>query len=500
MTAIGRLKEEPAERPSLAAFVGGKTDDPLRVYLATRTPAEELLDNQGLFKPSGPYAPDTVLGRARFVVDELVKDFRTSRHLFVFDRLTRDDFQTFCELEGFSYDARTRTEFHQGQAVAPNSILQWLDQVTERYKDPDGDPYVSDRALGAMVEEIKRRLPYQAPVGDGFARPFLAYTVNELAAFRTQEPGIDWLVDGYLARGHVTLLSASPKVGKTTLAFELAEAIVKGKAEVIGRRVKPGRVFHVDLEMGETLTLDWARRYGLDQHEEFRLWSGTRAQITDDVAGLREKTQLAEADVLVVDSFSKWTVGLVESEADNPGLIRELQALKRLAVELNVAVLVIHHFRKAPGSFAELIRGGSSIFAEVDIAVNMHRKSKEDLSNSVRRLDATGRFQEVTPDELYVTRLDGRYVAAPGEADRTASQGAKPQRALGDQEKKVLAVVMAAALTGLTREEITVALGEAYGATTGVPTSSTVTKALNRLRDGGQVKFDGQRYLPGPAV
>lgn len=245
---------------------------------------------------------------------------------------------------------------------------------------------------------------------ESLVRPFFPYAVNDLRALRTQEPGIIWILAGYLAAGHVTLVSATPKVGKTTWAFEVAEAVVTGKESFIGCAVTPGRVLHLDLEMGETLTLEWALRYGLDQHDGFRVWSGTRAQIPGDVDGIRRAIRKAAADVLVVDSFSKWTMGHVESEADNQQLVVQVQLLKRLAVELNVAVLIIHHMRKAPGSFSEVIRGGGSIFAEVDIAVNMHMVGKE-LTDPRRRLEAMGRFMDVTPSVKELTRRDGRYIA-----------------------------------------------------------------------------------------
>lgn len=267
--------------------------------------------------------------------------------------------------------------------------------------------------------------PELRPSATSVARPFAAYTVADLRALRTQAPGIDWLVDGYLARGHVTLLSATPKVGKTTLAFEISEAIVTGRDQVIGRRVNPGRVFHLDLEMGEALTLDWAERYGLAERDGFRLWSGARAQITDDLDAIRAQIEAARADMLVVDSFAKWTLDRVESEADNLGLIAQLQPLKRIAVELDVAVLVIHHHRKAPGTFSEIIRGGGGIFAEVDIAVNMYLGDKE-LGNPLRRLEAMGRFAEITPAELWITRRDGRYAPAEAAGDG-ARTGAGPR-------------------------------------------------------------------------
>lgn len=315
----------------------------------------------------------------------------------------------------FDSDAMQKPAVHDALTQLRAYLLKRGAEVAIMYLPaPEGDKVGLDDFLAAghslqdalnCCESKLRSLEVESLV-----RPFFPYAVNDLRALRTQEPGITWKVSGYLALGHVTLVSATPKTGKTTWAFELAEAVVTGKESFVGCAVAAGRVFHLDLEMGETLTLGWAVRYALDRHDGFRVWSGTRAQIPGDVDGIRRAIRKAGADVLVVDSFSKWTMGHVESEADNQQLVVQVQLLKRLAVELNVAVLIIHHMRKAPGSFSEVIRGGGSIFAEVDIAVNMHMVGKE-LTDPRRRLEAMGRFMDITPAVKELTRRDGRYVA-----------------------------------------------------------------------------------------
>lgn len=315
----------------------------------------------------------------------------------------------------FDSDAMEKPGVHDALSQLRAYLMKRGAEVAVMYLPaPDGEKVGLDDFLAAghsLQDALNCCEPKLRSIEpESMVRQFLPYTVNDLRALRTQEPGIAWKVSGYLALGHVTLVSATPKVGKTTWAFELAAAVIAGNENFVGCAVTPGKVFHLDLEMGETLTLEWAVRYGLDRHDGFRVWSGTRAQIPGDVDGIRRAIRKAGADVLVVDSFSKWTMGHVESEADNQQLVVQVQLLKRLAVELNVAVLIIHHMRKAPGSFSEVIRGGGSIFAEVDIAVNMHMVGKE-LTDPRRRLEAMGRFMDVTPPVKELTRRDGRYVA-----------------------------------------------------------------------------------------
>lgn len=49
------------------------------------------------------------------------------------------------------------------------------------------------------------------------------YTIDELRSLKAEQ--VDWLWEGYLARGYITLLSGWPKAGKTTLLFQLIKAI-----------------------------------------------------------------------------------------------------------------------------------------------------------------------------------------------------------------------------------------------------------------------------------
>jgi len=66
---------------------------------------------------------------------------------------------------------------------------------------------------------------------------------------------IPWLVDGLLPAGGISALAARPKVGKSTLARELAVCVARGEP-LLGRATTQGGVFILDLEgkRGETVS------------------------------------------------------------------------------------------------------------------------------------------------------------------------------------------------------------------------------------------------------
>ena len=63
----------------------------------------------------------------------------------------------------------------------------------------------------------------------------------------TDDPETQWLLDGILPAGGMSLLVAKPKVGKTTLALNLAIAVARG-TDFLGRKVAQGPVVYLALE------------------------------------------------------------------------------------------------------------------------------------------------------------------------------------------------------------------------------------------------------------
>jgi RecA-family ATPase len=69
--------------------------------------------------------------------------------------------------------------------------------------------------------------------------PFLPRHVKDLADEVPESP--DWLVHGLMPRGALALLSAYPKVGKSTLVGDLIVAVAQGRS-FLGRSTEQGSV------------------------------------------------------------------------------------------------------------------------------------------------------------------------------------------------------------------------------------------------------------------
>jgi AAA domain len=98
---------------------------------------------------------------------------------------------------------------------------------------------------------------------------------------------------------------------------------------------------------------------------------------TDAMTRLRELIRERETDLLIVDPLAELHTS---EENDNTALRTVVAALRALAIEFNIAVVVIHHTRKgtvAPGD-PDSARGASSIIGAGRVVLTLTTMSEED--------------------------------------------------------------------------------------------------------------------------
>jgi len=159
----------------------------------------------------------------------------------------------------------------------------------------------------------------------------------------------DWLVDGVIERGTVTVLSGDTAAGKSLLADALTVAILKG-TEWLGRNAQQGRVLYVDEENHRRLVRDRLKALGLDNGERDGLRYFLRAGVAlgdrDWNEWLSTETQEHHADLVIIDTASSATSHDVN---DNSKVAQLFRDALRPATLGGAAVLVLHHERKTTG-------------------------------------------------------------------------------------------------------------------------------------------------------
>jgi hypothetical protein len=221
--------------------------------------------------------------------------------------------------------------------------------------------------------------------------------------------GVDWLWEGFLALGGVTLLTSRWKAGKTTLLSVLLARLGSG-GELAGRAVRPGKA----LVLTEEDTHLWARRArALGMGDQVcwlcRPFPGKPTpdqwrQLIDTARDLHGK---AGADLFVIDPLA---VFLPVADENNAGpLLEALVPLRTLTAE-GMAVLLLHHPRKAPAAAGSAARGSGALAGFADVLIEMDHCEGALPDDRRRRLRAWSR-DPATPAQWKL-----ELIHAPGDA------------------------------------------------------------------------------------
>lgn len=185
----------------------------------------------------------------------------------------------------------------------------------------------------------------------------------------------NYIVENIATRGMVGMLHAPSNAGKTFSAFHLGGCLSEGWTW-FGRNVEQCAVLYCYGEGHagiERRALAWSRRYEpqadalvfRDGIPNFATHAGKAAKAIRE-AVKNANAMLAERGrppvaMLMLDTFAKAVAGAEESSAREMQPI--LNALRAIAVELDLCILIVHHSGKDTALGA---RGSSAIFADVD--------------------------------------------------------------------------------------------------------------------------------------
>jgi hypothetical protein len=218
-----------------------------------------------------------------------------------------------------------------------------------------------------------------------------------------QPPVTDWLVEGVLAAGDVTLLMGDPGLGKSWLTMSLATAVANGDDEWLNKAVhKQGPVLYIDEENPLDLIYSRFKRLGLTEEGVKNLHYLYRpgVWVNKDPDAFYEEAVAIEPALIVIDSLSR-----IHNEDENSSsamgrLFRE--GIVPMARETGASVIVIHHSVKGSGlSSYQRSRGSGDITAVVDAAIDcspFSDKIKMYLYKSRRQASGTIAYVDIIDD------------------------------------------------------------------------------------------------------
>jgi len=232
-------------------------------------------------------------------------------------------------------------------------------------------PPLEDTKVRGIAHDIPARYP-NAPkegglnlveLGDLLSRPVVP---------------VDWVLQGRLAAGSVSIVASKPKVGKSTLARNLALAIARGEP-FLGWAVKRGTVLYLALEeRSEDVTADF-RALGADGSEDILLADAGMA--LDVVTTVREKRPV----LLVVDPLFRLLS--VKDEKAYAEMYGALGPLIDVARQTGTHILCLHHSSKLTKTEAiDAPIGSTALSGAVSTLLVMKRTETYRTLQTVQRI------------------------------------------------------------------------------------------------------------------
>jgi hypothetical protein len=243
---------------------------------------------------------------------------------------------------------------------------------------------------------------------------------------------MQWIWQGIIAKGAVSLLSAHPKAGKSTLLSLFLRAL-QHREEFLGLATHPCMVYYVTEEQEETWD-ERCERLGINDDlcifkvQPFLL-KPQPAEWLDFLDHVSERVMACGAELLVFDTISAlWPV---VNENDAAQVQATLMALRGITRTTGAGLLITHHLKKADGMEGTGLRGSSAIGGFVDALVELRRLCPHLPNDRRRRLTVLGRWPE-TPPELTIQLADDgfTYQALSGIAGDVSSHLAEQIRLL----------------------------------------------------------------------
>jgi len=206
-------------------------------------------------------------------------------------------------------------------------------------------------------------------------------------------PDYDWLVQGLICKGDVTLLVGEPNVGKSWVSMSLAVAMVDQQNKWLGYDMKHhGKVLYIDEENPHDVVYHRLRQLGLESFNNLRYLHRQGVRLDRNFDKLLDEAVAYNPELIVLDSLTR----LHTKDENNAGEMAKLfnDSINVLCRETGAAVVILHHTNKSDSNSSYVkTRGSSDIGAAVDCGIEARKSST--LNNSFNLVHFKSRRSQV---------------------------------------------------------------------------------------------------------
>ena len=197
---------------------------------------------------------------------------------------------------------------------------------------------------------------------------------------------IDWLWDGKIAKGKVTMIAGDPGLGKSQVSLYLAAIVSTGGSFPGGYKCEQGSVLLFSAEDGAEDTINPRLQAVNADGNRVYIFSTVNVKgrekffdLSTDLTLLNKAlSEHKDISLIVIDPI---TAFLGETDSHKNSEVRGLLAtLSKMASEYNVAVVVVTHLNKGTGTNAMNKITGSLAFVAAARAAYMVVKDQQDES------------------------------------------------------------------------------------------------------------------------
>ena len=208
-------------------------------------------------------------------------------------------------------------------------------------------------------------------------------------------PPAQYCVKSLLHQG-VTILGGAPKIGKSWLVLDLCVRVAKGES-VFGLEVRRGTTLYLCLE--DTLRRIQHRLVSLTDEAPANMFFSTEARtLTEGLCDQVREFMRAHPDTVLVAVDTFQVIRSTTPDVSYATDYQDVRELKKLADELGISILLVHHLRKQGASDPlNKLSGTTGIAGAVDAVLVLE---KSDRCQSGAALICTGRDIEYRELEL----------------------------------------------------------------------------------------------------
>lgn len=311
--------------------------------------------------------------------------------------------------------------------IAHAILWAWVGGLVKYRSDPWEEEHVRVRLASAYTKHALS--PAAPPPIPGIVddTPLRMKRISDL-----EFPEQPWIVEDFVAPGACTEIIGKVKKGKSTLVYQLLNAVRTGEP-FLGRATLAGGAVVLTEQTGTSLkkTLERAGLLGTDsvyvmQKGDIKAAGG----FPSAVAQATEQCRRLGIRLIIVDTLSR-LAGLGGESENQAGAVSVLDPFTE-AREMGVACVFVRHARKGQNGVADDIadaaRGSSAITGDMDIVIRLAP------SGDLRLLSWESRITD-DPDDVYLQYQNGTYVVvdepdSPGQVRQDDRRAAMAQALL----------------------------------------------------------------------